>query len=166
MLICLPENGADRSFPFDAPGRLFFSYLVCESRYALEYVSPLDAVVIVDGVPVVGADRMDKLQSAIVKAVQKEAGIKLSKQQLDFPLESDGQSKGFMFVTLSNPAEAQAFQRTMHEYKFDKRHTFSVVLFSDVDKYSNVSTEWKEPEAGPWQPRVRALIVAVLDCSR
>lgn len=73
------------------------------------------------------------------------------------PTEADQQSKGFMFVTLNNPAEAQAFQRAMHDLKFDKRHTFRVVPFTDIDKYEDLEETYKEPPTEEWKPRVRCV---------
>lgn len=144
-------------------------------RYASEYVSPLDSVVILDGAPgvyymrrhvqhvliylslpitVVGPDRADKLIGAIIKSAAKEAGLTVSRSAIEMPVESDQQSKGYMFVTLNNPTEAQQFQRAMHDLKFDKRHTFRVVPFTDIDKYENLDETYVEPPKEDWKPRV------------
>ncbi|SCV70944.1 BQ2448_3706 [Microbotryum intermedium] len=128
-------------------------YSDLEAEFASQYVSPLDSVFILDGAPVVGPDRADKLLSAIVKAAKKEAGITLSKDKIEHPLETDAQSKGFMFITLANPTEALAFQRAMHDFKFDKRHTFKVVPFSQVQKYEQIPEDYAEPPAEEWVPR-------------
>lgn len=76
------------------------------------------------------------------------------------PTEADQQSKGFMFVTLNNPAEAQAFQRAMHDLKFDKRHTFRVIPFTDVDKFENLDETYQEPPKEDWKPRVSSRVPA------
>ena len=70
------------------------------------------------------------------------------------PTESDQQSKGFMFITLQNPTGAQVFQRAMHDLKFDKRHTFRVVLLSEVDKFEHLQEEYVEPPKEEYAPRV------------
>ncbi|ORY91635.1 translation initiation factor eIF-3b [Leucosporidium creatinivorum] len=128
-------------------------YSDLEQRYASQYVSPLDSVVILDGAPVVGPDRADKLIGAIVKSASKEAGLTVPRSAFEMPTESDGQSKGFMFVTLNNPTEAQAFQRALHEFKFDKRHTFRVVPFADVGNYEQLEETYVEPPTEEWAPR-------------
>lgn len=92
---------------------------------------------------------------AVAKAAAKEAGVSVSTEQIEMPMDDQGQSKGFMFVSLDNPTEAQAFQRALHGHAFDKRHTFSVVPFTDVDSYANLDEEFKEPPKEDWAPRVR-----------
>jgi len=122
-------------------------------RYSSHYVSPLDSVVILDGAPVVGPDRADKLIGAVVKSAAKEAGVTITKASIEMPTDEANQSKGFMFVTLGSVPEAQAFQRAMHDLKFDKRHTFRVVPFSKVPDYDQVQDTFAEPEAEEWAPR-------------
>ena len=128
-------------------------------RYATHYVSPLDAVVILDGAPVVGADRADRLLQAIIKATQREAGLRIARSDIEMPTDEAGQGKGFMFVTLANPAEAQQFQRTMHEHSFDKKHTFRVIPFSEVDRYDGLQEMWVEPQEEDWAPKVSSASV-------
>lgn len=123
-------------------------------RYASEYVSPLDSVVILDGAPVVGQDKAERLLKAITKSAQKEGAVSLNTSQIEMPTDESGNSKGYMFISLNNPTEANAFQRTMHGLAFDKRHTFSVVPFTEVDSYTELTEEYKEPEAEEWAPRV------------
>ncbi|CEQ40521.1 SPOSA6832_02138, partial [Sporobolomyces salmonicolor] len=117
------------------------------------YVSPLDSVVVLDGAPIVGQDKADRLLKAIAKASQKEAAISLAPDQIEMPADEQGQSKGYMFITLANPTEAQAFQRALHGHAFDKRHTFAVVPFTEVDSYADLTEEYQEPEKEEWAPR-------------
>lgn len=130
------------------------------SRYATHYVSPLDSVVIVDGAPVVGADRSEKLIGAIIKVAKKEAGINLRTANIEMPTGEDGKSHGHLFVTLESQAEVEAFRRAMHDYPFDKKHTFKVVPFSHVEAYSQLNEEWTEPAKEKWVPRVRYSLYA------
>lgn len=117
-------------------------------------MSPLDSVVILDGAPVVGSDKADRLLKAIVKSATKEASISLNPSQIEMPTDASGNSKGFMFVSLENPTEANSFQRAMHGLAFDKRHTFSVVPFTEVDSFNDLQEEYQEPEEEEWAPRV------------
>jgi len=71
------------------------------------------------------------------------------------PLDESNTTKGFMFVSLHSPTEAQQFQRALHGHAFDKRHTFTVVPFTDVDSYANLDEEYRAPEKEDWAPRVR-----------
>lgn len=77
---------------------------------------------------------------------------------MEIPLDSTtNQSKGFMFITLQNSNEAQIFQRSLHGVAFDKRHTFTVIPFSEVDKYESLTEEWVAPQTEEWKPRVSLL---------
>ncbi|KAM0788764.1 hypothetical protein ACM66B_002855 [Microbotryomycetes sp. NB124-2] len=128
-------------------------YSDLEQKYSSEYVSPLDSVVILDGAPVVGPDRADKLIGAVIKSAAKEAGLQIPRPAIEMPTDDNQQSKGFMFITLNNPTEAVVFQRAMHDLKFDKRHTFRVVLLSEVDKFEQLQEEYVEPPKEEYKPR-------------
>ncbi|BGP39068.1 Translation initiation factor 3 subunit b [Rhodotorula kratochvilovae] len=132
---------------------LDLDYSDLEQQYTAEYTSPLDSVVILDGAPVVGQDKADRLVKVILKTVGKEAGIALTADQVEMPFGDDNQSKGFMFISLANPQEAQALQRALHGLAFDKRHTFTVVPFTDVESYATLDDEYKEPPQEDWAPR-------------
>lgn len=106
-----------------------------------------------DGAPVVGQDKADRLLKAITKTASKEAGIAVQTHQIEMPTDDQGQSKGFMFVSLHNPTEAQVFQRALDGYAFDKRHTLSVVPFTEVESYANLDDNYVEPEQEEWAPR-------------
>ncbi|GAA5918515.1 hypothetical protein JCM6882_001363 [Rhodosporidiobolus microsporus] len=135
---------------FDDP-QIDFSDL--EEKYTIHYESPLDSVVILDGAPVVGQDKADRLIKALCKTASKEAGLSVSPDQIEMPTDESGQSKGFLFITLNNQVEAQAFQRALHGHAFDKRHTFSVIPFTDVDSYAGLEEEYQEPAKEEWAPR-------------
>ncbi|GAA5971804.1 hypothetical protein JCM11641_001520 [Rhodosporidiobolus odoratus] len=128
-------------------------YSDLEEQYTINYESPLDSVVILDGAPVVGADKADRLVKALCKTASKEAGVSVSPDQIEMPTDESGQSKGFLFITLNNQVEAQQFQRTLNGHAFDKRHTFSVVPFTEVDSYVNLQEEHQEQEHEEWAPR-------------
>lgn len=123
-----------------------------EGAYSLSYTANMYLCT-----TVVGPDRADKLIGAIVKSASKEAGLSVPRSAFEMPTESDGQSKGFMFVTLANPTEAQQFQRALHDFKFDKRHTFRVVPFADVGNYEQLEETYVEPATEEWAPRVSPL---------
>ena len=106
-----------------------------------------------DGAPVVGQDKADRLLKAITKTASKEAGIAVQTSQIEMPVDDQGQSKGFMFVSLHNPTEAQVFQRALDGYAFDKRHTLSVVPFAEVESYANLDDNYVEPQQEEWAPR-------------
>ena len=112
---------------------------------------------ILDGTPVVGSDRAEKLIGAIKKAAQKEGGIALEREAFNMPLGADEKSKGYIFVTLQNANEALAFRRALNDYPFDKKHTFKVVPFTEVERYTQLDEQYVAPPAEDWVPRVSTL---------
>ncbi|KAM0745762.1 translation initiation factor eIF-3b [Meredithblackwellia eburnea MCA 4105] len=125
-------------------------YSDLEAKYASHYVSPLGNAIILDGAPVVGPDRADKLIGAIIKAAQNQAGIRIPRDNFDMPTGSDEKSKGYIFITLASAQEAQVLQRALHGYAFDKKHSFSVIPFADVDRFEGLEDKWVAPEKEEW----------------
>lgn len=129
------------------------------NRYAAHYVSPLDSVVILEGAPIVGPDRAEKLIGAIIKVAKKEAGVQVNARAIEMPTGEDGKSKGHLFITLNNQQEAQAFTRSLHEYAFDKKHVFKIIPYNQIDRLSSLDEEFIEPPTEKWVPRVSPLRV-------
>ncbi|XP_078461177.1 eukaryotic translation initiation factor 3 subunit B [Lampetra fluviatilis] len=101
----------------------------------------IDNVVVVDNVPQVGPERLDKLRNVIKKIFAKFGEI-----VSDFFPEGDGKTKGYIFLEYSKPSSAQEAVKGADGYKLDKQHTFRVNLFTDFDKYMNICDEWEPPE--------------------
>jgi len=102
----------------------------------------VDSVIVVDGVPVVGSDRLDKLKNVIRKTFGKCGNL----VNEHYPLDDQGKTKGYIFLEFSSPENAEKAVSVMNNYKLDKQHTFLVNLFSDFDKYESISEEWEEPK--------------------
>jgi len=101
----------------------------------------VDSVIVVDGVPCVGADRVEKLKNVIRKTFGKFG--KLVNEH--YPVDDEGKTKGYIFLEFATPENAESAVAMMHNYKLDKVHTFLVNLFSDFEKFENISEEWEEP---------------------
>lgn len=107
----------------------------------------IDSVIIVDNIPVVGQERLAKLQNVVKKIYEK-----FGKIVNDFyPMGPDDKTKGYMFIEYNNPQSAADAVKSTNGYKLDKAHTFAVNLFSDYDKYENVSDDWEPPQAKPYK---------------
>nr|CAB3241613.1 eukaryotic translation initiation factor 3 subunit B-like [Phallusia mammillata] len=106
----------------------------------------IDAVIVVDNIPVVGQDRMPKLKSVISKIFSKFGAI-----HSDFYPETDGKTKGYVFIEYENAPDARDAIKNMDGYKLDKSHTFRVNNFSDFDKYEHISEDWVQPEKQPFK---------------
>lgn len=101
----------------------------------------VDSVIIVDGVPVVGTDRLEKLKNVIRKTYSKFG--KLVNEH--YPLDTEGKTKGYIFLEFSNHQNAAEAVAATNNLKLDKQHTFTVNLFSDFEKYENIPQEWEAP---------------------
>jgi len=114
-------------------------------REAPKKTDSLDSIIVVDNVPIVGPDRLDKLKNVIRKIFTK-----IGKVVSEYYPEEDGQTKGYIFLEFSNPADASQAVKTANGYQLDKKHIFDVNLFSDFDLCSSVSEDWTPPEKLPY----------------
>lgn len=102
----------------------------------------VDSVIIVDGIPVVDSSRFEKLKSVVRKIYQKYGKIVTE----HYPVDGDGNTKGYMFLEFSRHQDAVEAVKSTNGYKLDKKNTFTVNLFSDFEKYENISPEWEPPK--------------------
>uniref|UniRef100_A0A8C6J390 Eukaryotic translation initiation factor 3 subunit B n=1 Tax=Melopsittacus undulatus TaxID=13146 RepID=A0A8C6J390_MELUD len=106
----------------------------------------IDSVIVVDNVPQVGPDRLEKLKNVIHKIFSK-----FGKIINEFYPEADGKTKGYIFLEYMSPSHAVDAVKNADSYKLDKQHTFRVNLFTDFDKYMTISDEWEIPEKQPFK---------------
>ncbi|XP_054698346.1 eukaryotic translation initiation factor 3 subunit B [Grus americana] len=106
----------------------------------------IDSVIVVDNVPQVGPDRLEKLKNVIHKIFSK-----FGKIINEFYPEADGKTKGYIFLEYMSPSHAVDAVKNADGYKLDKQHTFRVNLFTDFDKYMTISDEWEIPEKQPFK---------------
>jgi len=101
----------------------------------------VDSVIVVDGVPKVGAERVEKLKNVIRKIYGKFG--KLINEH--YPAEEDGSTKGYIFLEFNSHSNAVEAVKTTNNYKLDKQHSFQVNLFSDFDRFENIPDVWEPP---------------------
>jgi translation initiation factor 3 subunit B len=101
----------------------------------------VDSVIVVDGVPSVGAERVDKLKNVIKKIFSKYGKV----INEHYPIEDD-KTKGYIFLEYENNTNAKEAVKMTNNYKLDKQHTFIVNLFSDFEKYESIPEVWEVPE--------------------
>ncbi|KAF0037108.1 hypothetical protein F2P81_009982 [Scophthalmus maximus] len=106
----------------------------------------IDSVVVVDNVPQVGPERLEKLKNVIHKIFSK-----FGKITTEFYPDADGLTKGYIFLEYAAPTQALEAVKNADGYKLDKQHTFRVNLFTDFDKYMTISDEWETPEKQPFK---------------
>ncbi|KDR10090.1 eukaryotic translation initiation factor 3 subunit B [Zootermopsis nevadensis] len=106
----------------------------------------VESVIVVDGVPQVGPERLEKLTTVINKIFSKFGTI----VNEYYPTNENGQTKGYIFLEYSNPKHAQEAVKLANNHKLDRQHTFLVNLFTDFKKYEEVPDEWEPPEPQPY----------------
>jgi len=110
----------------------------------------IDSYIVVDNVPSVGADRLEKLQNVIRKIFSKFGPI----ENEHYPMEGEGadaKTKGYIFIEYGSEQHAAEAVKATNGYKLDKTHTFVCNVFSDLEKYENIPQEWEEPEPQPYK---------------
>uniref|UniRef100_T1IVX1 Eukaryotic translation initiation factor 3 subunit B n=1 Tax=Strigamia maritima TaxID=126957 RepID=T1IVX1_STRMM len=109
----------------------------------------VESIIVVDGIPQVGPERLEKLQNVIRKMYSKFGTIVSD----HYPTE-DNMTKGYVFIEYSSPVNALEAMKTTYGQKLDRSHTFIVNLMSDFDKYNvNVNDDWIKPEPTPYVDR-------------
>lgn len=107
----------------------------------------VESVIIVDGVPSVGADRLEKLKN-VVRKIFKEFGTIINEF---YPTGEDGKTKGYIFLEFKDRQSAEEAVRQRNNYKLDKQHTFHCNMFTDFEKYDNIPEEFVPPPAQPYK---------------
>ena len=91
-------------------------------------------MIVVDGVPVVGGDRVEKLKNVIRKIYGKFG--KLVNEH--YPMEENGSTKGYIFLEFSHHANALEAVKNTNNYKLDKQHTFIVLSYEVMSILINI----------------------------
>ncbi|CAG0900020.1 unnamed protein product [Darwinula stevensoni] len=107
----------------------------------------IDSIIVVDGIPKVGPERLEKLQS-VIRKIFSSFGKLVTEH---YPTSEDGFTKGYMFLEYSSPVNAANAVKTTNGYKLDKAHTFCVNVFTDFEKYASIPEDWIPPEPQPFK---------------
>lgn len=126
------------------------------SRYAPHLISPLDSAILVDGAPIVGLDRREKLLKVLIKTFDSK-GVRCKMEDIDMPMDENEQSMGYLFVVLADPQLAEQAARALNGHGFDKKHTLSVMTFAEVERVQTIEGDWEDLARKPFEPRVRQL---------
>lgn len=130
------------SYSNEILSELFLELLDDILRQKPKETDGVESVIVVDGVPQVGPERLEKLQSVINKIFGKFGAIVNDY----YPKNENGQTKGYIFLEYSSPVNALEAVKTTNNYKLDKQHTFLVNLFTDFHKYEQIPDKWEPPE--------------------
>ncbi len=109
-----------------------------------------DCVVVIDKVPKVPEEKLEKLTGVLRKLTGKVGQVQ--EDGLYLPVNDEGKTQGFCFVAFEEPPMAQNAIKTLNGFKFDKAHTFEVFSYRDLQRYGEWPEEYKEPERKEFEP--------------
>ncbi|KAG0145988.1 hypothetical protein CROQUDRAFT_657918 [Cronartium quercuum f. sp. fusiforme G11] len=132
--------------------QLDIDYSDIEERFRPRFQETFDNLIVVHGAPIVDQSKRDRLVKAIVATFGKK-GIKISDSKIEMPFDEDNMSKGYLFIELDNPQDADRAVRNLHDYPFDKKHRFTVIRFTEVERYSHVPDTFIAPVLEGYKPR-------------
>jgi len=113
--------------------------------------SGFGSVIVVDNLPQVEPEKQEKLTNVLRKIFTQLGTIREGGLYLPVS-EQTKLTKGYAFIEYSTPEEAQTARQSMHGYKLDKAHVFSVNMFDDFEKYDKVPEEYTQPDVKEYQP--------------
>ncbi|ORY23476.1 translation initiation factor eIF-3b, partial [Rhizoclosmatium globosum] len=125
------------------------------SRFPMPEPQGFENVIVVDGAPVVGADKEEKLIAKIKSLFKNVGGI----VECSMPMDSgSGKSKGYLFLEFETPAQAKAAIAAVDNFKFDKSHTLQVNAFDDIESFATVPEVYEPPVIEPFveKPHLRS----------
>lgn len=61
----------------------------------------------------------------------------------------------YLFMEFKTAEEANYVMGAMNGFAFDKKHTFAVNRFTDIERFANLGEKYVEPEIDPYTPQVR-----------
>ncbi|KAI1301392.1 Eukaryotic translation initiation factor 3 subunit B [Halotydeus destructor] len=102
----------------------------------------LENVIVVDRVPQVGPDRLEKLKTVITKLFSKVGDIVGE----NYPLDSAGLTQGYIFIEYKSHESAVEAVKQFDGHRLDKTHVFAVNIFTDIEKYSSIPDEFEPPQ--------------------
>lgn len=59
----------------------------------------------------------------------------------------------YLFIELDTPQDADRAVRNLHDYPFDKKHRFTVIRFTEVERYAHVPDTFAPPTLEEYKPR-------------
>jgi translation initiation factor 3 subunit B len=118
--------------------------IVIDEKDLPKFVPDYSCAIIVDGIPIVSQDKVPKLYGVLLKIYGQTAAI--TDNDICMPIDSEtGLSQGFCFIKFASKEEADNAIKHTNGLAIDKKHTFRVSAFSDLDVYDKIKEDDKPP---------------------
>ncbi|KAI8369877.1 eukaryotic translation initiation factor eIF2A-domain-containing protein [Choanephora cucurbitarum] len=125
-------------------------------KHKIDAANDFDTIVVVDGAPIVDEAKEEKLLAVLTKLFSKGGG-EIKENGIWMPMtpneEGKKTSSGYLFIDFKEAQSAHAAVKNLDGHKLSKTVTLSVNKFTDVEKYSDMSEEYVEPEIPPYTPK-------------
>ena len=118
----------------------------------------MDNVIVVDNLPVVPPEKVEKLAGILLKLYSKIGQVAESEdgsyKGFAMPMNDAGtESKGFAFIEFLDKKAAVAAVEQTDGHKLDKNHIFSVCRFSEFSRIVEVEDTYSAPAAPQYKER-------------
>ena len=118
-----------------------------------EFSPDFSSVIIVENIPKVGPEKLEKLIGYVLKIYLKFSA-KMTAKDIHMPLdESTNLTLGFCFIIFGSAAEADAAMNVTQGFALDKKHSFIVSMYTDLEKFGKISDSFVEEKATPFRAR-------------
>lgn len=117
-----------------------------------EFKPDFSSSLIVDNIPQVGSDKMAKLLALLLKVYGQIAPIKEDDIFMPFD-EATGTTYGFCFIKFASAEDAEKAMKSTQGLALDKKHTFRVSSYNDLERYAKVSENDQPPELKDFHPK-------------
>ncbi|KAH3756057.1 eukaryotic translation initiation factor 3B [Pelomyxa schiedti] len=107
-------------------------------------------MVVVDNVPVVTQDKLEKLHGVLTKVFSALAG---APREICLPQDAEGMTKGYAFVDFDTPEIAKVALES-NGYPLGKLHIFKVNLLSDFERFATVPETYQPPPVKEYRERM------------
>ncbi|EKX42947.1 translation initiation factor 3, subunit B [Guillardia theta CCMP2712] len=116
----------------------------------------MDNVIVVDNLPVVPPEKVEKLAGILLKLYSKIGAIVEDGDYngLHMPMDDEkGMSKGFAFIEFVDKKSAVMAVEQTDGHKLDKNHVFSVCRFPEFHRIVNVPDQYEAPQPPQYKER-------------
>ncbi|KZT70337.1 translation initiation factor eIF-3b [Daedalea quercina L-15889] len=128
-------------------------YSDIENKYKVKFEEGFDNILLVDGVPIIDEAKRGKLLDKIAKEFGRK-GAPIKTADISVPWnDTNGKSKGFVFIEFKNAIDAAFAQTAMDGHPFDSKHTFRVNRFTDIERYADMDETYVDPEPDEYKPK-------------
>eukprot|EP01103_Thecamoeba_quadrilineata_P007649 TRINITY_DN1749_c0_g1_i3.p1 TRINITY_DN1749_c0_g1~~TRINITY_DN1749_c0_g1_i3.p1 ORF type:complete len:508 (-),score=106.65 TRINITY_DN1749_c0_g1_i3:646-2169(-) len=103
-------------------------------------------VVIIDQMPIVPPEKIQKLQAIILKIFARAGPFQEDGFYMPFD-SSKNETLGFGFLEYTDPKSASKAVETLNRTKLDKQHILMVNYYEDLKKYESIPDEYVAPQA-------------------